>query len=126
MALGSGDKKSSLDPAVLATVLKDMDRDIATRFVASAFSLDSRKIKEAYNLALREMFLREEEERKKELETEKSLADADLQKANENLKASTKELLDSIQSLFRTKPAEEIEVEIEIDQDKDLDKDDDK
>lgn len=131
MALDSADKKIILNPVVLASVLKDMDQDVATRFIASAFSLNNGKIKEAYNLALHEMFLREK--RKKELAFEKRLTEDDLKQANEKLKASTEELFDDIQELLRTQSIQEleqeleqeVEIEVELEPDEEPDKEDD-
>jgi len=62
-----------LDSKLIATMLKEMDNDIAVRFVASAFSLNKRKIEDAFQLACREMSIRIEAEQKEAAEAKKRL-----------------------------------------------------
>ncbi len=114
MTFNPGEKtKGSLDPKALSAMLKEMDQDVATRFVASAFSMDNRKIKEAYILACDEMYLREQEKAKQILAQQIKSPDEAIV-ANLKVKNSTKALLDTIQMLLKPQATEKVENDLDL------------
>lgn len=65
MTSSYADKGLGLDPILIKKILKELDKDVATRFVASALSLSPKKLNVAFEIALQEMSIRQKEARKK-------------------------------------------------------------
>lgn len=76
-----------LDPVIIKQTLARMDKDIATRFIASGVSLNPEKVSEAFVIACEEMALREKERAKKGIKLPPP-------------KPTSKDLVKDIQTLF--------------------------
>lgn len=64
MTSSYADKGLGLDPILIKKILKELDKDVATRFVASALSLSPKKLNAAFEIALQEMSIRQKEAKK--------------------------------------------------------------
>jgi hypothetical protein len=104
--LGDKTKNTTLDPIFLRQMIKEMDEDVATRFIASALSLKTDNIRAAFQVACQEMSIRSAERKKKA----KGLPADEKALIENELGVSSKNILNSLEALLNVS---EYEYEVE-------------
>lgn len=100
------EKSYNLDAALIKETIKKMDDDVATRFVASAFSLSPKKLRSAFEIACHEMAIRNKAKAAKrrdllaDLHKTSKVKNKSPKNIEENKKAA-QDVLDSIAHLFK-------------------------